>query len=56
MTLWFHVAFIFVVILRYNRQHLKTKVEEEREEEEEEVEAKEGKQEQKALVVVENGV
>ncbi|KAE9457672.1 hypothetical protein C3L33_10417, partial [Rhododendron williamsianum] len=46
-------AFIFVVILRYNRQHLKTKVEEEREEEE--VEAKEGKQEQKALVVVENG-
>lgn len=55
MTLWFHVAFIFVVILRYNRQHLKTKVEEEREEEEEE-EAKEGKQEQKALVVVENGV
>lgn len=46
MTLWFHVAFIFVVILRYNRQHLKTKVEEEREEEEEEgVEAKEGKQE-----------
>ncbi|KAI8551581.1 hypothetical protein RHMOL_Rhmol06G0197100 [Rhododendron molle] len=48
-------AFIFVVILRYNRQPLKTKVEEEQEEEEEEVEAKEGKQEQKALVVVENG-
>ncbi|KAG5553587.1 hypothetical protein RHGRI_011468 [Rhododendron griersonianum] len=48
-------AFIFVVILRYNRQHLKTKVEVEHEEEEVE-EAKEGKQEQKALVVVENGV
>lgn len=55
MMLWFHVAFIFVVILRYNRQHLKIKVEEEQEEEEVE-EAKEGKQEQKALVVVENGV
>ncbi|KAG5545249.1 hypothetical protein RHGRI_017643 [Rhododendron griersonianum] len=49
-------AFVFVVILRYNRQHLKTKVEEGEEEKEEEVEAKEGKQEQKALVVVENGV
>lgn len=55
MTRWFHVAFIFVVILRYNRHHLKTKAEEEQEEEEE-VEAKDGKQEQKALVVVENGV
>lgn len=44
-------AFICVVILRYNRQHLRTKVEEE-----EEGEAKEGEQEQKqqALVVVEN--
>ncbi|KAH7861585.1 hypothetical protein Vadar_028042 [Vaccinium darrowii] len=44
-------AFICVVILRYNRQHLRTKVEEE-----EEGEVKEGEQEQKqqALVVVEN--